>query len=80
VEGAARHHGQRAQLAHPRRRDGGGARASVIFGARTVEQLDDNLKAAELKLPAAAMQKLDEASAFDLGSPYEFIKHIQGRW
>jgi aryl-alcohol dehydrogenase-like predicted oxidoreductase len=54
--------------------------SSVIFGARTVEQLDDNLKAADLKLPAQAMQKLDEASAFDLGYPYEFIKNIQGRW
>jgi aryl-alcohol dehydrogenase-like predicted oxidoreductase len=54
--------------------------SSVIFGARNVEQLEDNAKAAELKLPAAAMQRLDDASAFDLGYPYDFMQRIQGRW
>jgi aryl-alcohol dehydrogenase-like predicted oxidoreductase len=53
---------------------------SVIFGARTVAQLDDNLKAAELQLSADWMKRLDEASAFDLGYPYDFIARIQGRW
>ena len=53
---------------------------SVIFGARSPEQLDDNLKAAALELPAALVQRLDEASAFPLGYPYEFIRNIQGRW
>ncbi len=53
---------------------------SVIFGARSLEQLEDNLKAGELKLPAEAMKRLDEASAFPLGYPYEFIRNIQGRW
>ncbi len=53
---------------------------SVIMGVRTSAQLDDNLKAAELRLPPEAMKRLDEASAFDLGYPYEFMKRIQGRW
>ena len=58
--------------------------SSVIFGARTIAQLDDNLKAAELKLPAAApgsvMARLDEAARYELGYPYEFIKATQSRW
>ncbi|HVU01606.1 MAG TPA: aldo/keto reductase [Polyangiaceae bacterium] len=53
---------------------------SVIFGARSLEQLEDNLKAADLSLSDAQMTALDGASAFDLGYPYEFIRRIQGRW
>jgi aryl-alcohol dehydrogenase-like predicted oxidoreductase len=53
---------------------------SVIFGARSLEQLDDNLKAGELELSAAVMQRLDQASGFPLGYPYDFMKNIQGRW
>jgi aryl-alcohol dehydrogenase-like predicted oxidoreductase len=53
---------------------------SVIFGARSIEQLDDNLKAADLKLSAEDVQKLDDASAFELGYPYKFIANIQKRW
>ena len=53
---------------------------SVIFGARTVEQLEINLGAAELELPEEAMAKLDEASAFELGYPYEFMKGVQNAW
>jgi aryl-alcohol dehydrogenase-like predicted oxidoreductase len=53
---------------------------SVIFGARTVAQLEDNLKAAELKLDDAQLKRLDEASALELGYPYEFMQRIQGRW
>ena len=54
--------------------------SSVIFGARSLEQLDDNLKAADVKLAAADVQRLDEASAFPLGYPYQFIGNIQKRW
>ncbi|GAB3811790.1 aldo/keto reductase [Micromonospora zhanjiangensis] len=36
---------------------------SVILGARTVEQLDDNLAAADLRLDAEETRLLDEASA-----------------
>jgi aryl-alcohol dehydrogenase-like predicted oxidoreductase len=53
---------------------------SVIFGARTLQQLDDNLLAADFKLSAADVQKLDEASAFEIGYPYNFIANIQKRW
>jgi aryl-alcohol dehydrogenase-like predicted oxidoreductase len=54
--------------------------SSVIFGARTVEQLDDNLAAADLELTAAQLESLDKASAFELGYPYDFIRSIQTTW
>ena len=54
--------------------------SSVIFGARTLDQLADNLAAAELKLPAALLEQLDQASAFDPGYPYSFIAQVQQRW
>jgi aryl-alcohol dehydrogenase-like predicted oxidoreductase len=54
--------------------------SSVIFGARSVEQLDANLAAADLELSPAQVKRLDEASAFDVGYPYEFIRAIQGAW
>lgn len=47
--------------------------SSVIFGARTVEQLDANLAAADLELPAAVVADLDKISAVPLGYPYEMI-------
>ncbi|HRI10534.1 MAG TPA: aldo/keto reductase [Nannocystaceae bacterium] len=53
---------------------------SVIFGARSPEQLQDNLAAAALVLPEAAVRRLDEASAFDLGYPYDMIRRIQSAW
>ena len=53
---------------------------SVIFGARTLDQVAGNLAAADLKLSDAQMKTLDEASSFELGYPYEFMKNIQGRW
>ena len=54
--------------------------SSVVFGARSLEQLDDNLKAADVKLSLDQLQKLDDASAFDVGYPYKFIGNIQKRW
>jgi aryl-alcohol dehydrogenase-like predicted oxidoreductase len=53
---------------------------SLVFGARSVEQLDDNLRAAALTLPAPLVAKLDEASRFDIGYPYDFMARVQGRW
>jgi aryl-alcohol dehydrogenase-like predicted oxidoreductase len=53
---------------------------SVIFGARSIEQLEDNLGAAELKLSDEQLTALDEASAFELGYPYDFMGRIQSRW
>jgi aryl-alcohol dehydrogenase-like predicted oxidoreductase len=54
--------------------------SSVIFGARTVAQLDENLGAGDLELPADAVARLDAASAFEVGYPYDFMKNIDGGW
>ena len=53
---------------------------SVIFGARTLAQLDDNLRADGLALTPEEMAQLDAASAFDVGYPYEFIARTHKRW
>jgi aryl-alcohol dehydrogenase-like predicted oxidoreductase len=54
--------------------------SSVIFGARSIEQLDDNLAAADVKLTAEDVKRLDDASAQKLGYPYEFMGNIQKTW
>jgi aryl-alcohol dehydrogenase-like predicted oxidoreductase len=54
--------------------------SSVIFGARTVAQLEENLGAGDLILPAEIVTRLDAASAPELGYPYEFIKNVDGAW
>ncbi|MFO0566389.1 MAG: aldo/keto reductase [Polyangiaceae bacterium] len=54
--------------------------SSVIFGARSLEQLDANLGAAELRLSDDEMKRLNDASAFDIGYPYAFMANIQSRW
>jgi aryl-alcohol dehydrogenase-like predicted oxidoreductase len=53
---------------------------SVIFGARSVEQLEDNLAAADVALTDAHLAALDEASSFELGYPYQFMSNVQKRW
>ena len=53
---------------------------SVIFGARTLDQLEDNLPAASLALSAAQVAALDAASEEPLRYPYDFMHRIQGRW
>ena len=53
---------------------------SVIFGARTCDQLDENLRAAELELSARHVEILDQASVFELGYPYAFIASTQTTW
>ncbi len=53
---------------------------SVIFGARSLEQLDDNLAAADVKLTDEDVKRLDDASALKLGYPYDFLGNIQKRW
>ncbi len=50
---------------------------SVIFGARTVAQLDDNLRAADLVLSPEQVKRLDDASAFEVGYPYEFLARLR---
>ena len=54
--------------------------SSVIFGARTLAQLDANLAAADLELAPRHVEILDQASAFELGYPYEFIRTTQAIW
>jgi aryl-alcohol dehydrogenase-like predicted oxidoreductase len=53
---------------------------SVIFGARSIEQLEANVAGGELKLSAQHVETLDKASAFELGYPYQFIAQTQGTW
>jgi aryl-alcohol dehydrogenase-like predicted oxidoreductase len=48
-------------------------RVHPIVGARTVEQLRDNLAATELTLPEELRSRLDEATAVDPGFPNDFI-------
>jgi aryl-alcohol dehydrogenase-like predicted oxidoreductase len=50
---------------------------SLIVGARTEEQLADNLAAADLKLAAADLDRLDAVSAQPL--PYPFWHHLNAR-
>lgn len=50
-----------------------------ILGARKLDQLLDNLKAAELTLTADQMKRLDEVSAIPLGFPHEFLASDQIR-
>ena len=47
--------------------------ASVIIGAKTVEQLDDNMAAALWSLTDEEMALLDELSSPDIPYPYEMI-------
>jgi aryl-alcohol dehydrogenase-like predicted oxidoreductase len=54
--------------------------SSVIIGARSVAQLEDSLKAVELVLPDAAMERLDKVSAPQLLYPYDFMNNIDGGW
>ncbi len=51
---------------------------SPIFGARNLEQLEDNLGAADLMLPDEARKRLDEVSALELVYPYDFHERVRG--
>lgn len=48
--------------------------SSVIMGARTVEQLEDNLGAVGWELSAEELSALDDVSTIDWGYPYRMIK------
>ncbi|NVB39589.1 aldo/keto reductase [Pseudenhygromyxa sp. WMMC2535] len=54
--------------------------ASVIFGARTMKQLESNLEAATLELSDEQVESITAARKFEPGYPYEFIAGVQGRW
>ena len=51
--------------------------STVILGARTIEQLDDNLKALDVKLSPDDMKELDLASKPEWDYPYDFIERLQ---
>jgi aryl-alcohol dehydrogenase-like predicted oxidoreductase len=53
---------------------------SVILGARSVTQLDDNMNALDVKLSPEDMSDLDEASKPDFGYPYTMIGRMGGDW
>jgi aryl-alcohol dehydrogenase-like predicted oxidoreductase len=44
-----------------------------IVGARTLEQLEDNLGALDVELPEEERTRLEEASAIELGFPHDFL-------
>jgi aryl-alcohol dehydrogenase-like predicted oxidoreductase len=48
-----------------------------ILGARTLSQLEDNLRCLEWSLDAQQIERLDEASAIELGFPMDFL-HRKG--
>ncbi len=50
---------------------------SPIFGARTLEQLEDNLGAADLTLDEEARKRLEEVSKLDLVYPYDFHARVR---
>lgn len=49
----------------------------IIIGPRNVQQLEDNLRSLELVLDAKDINRLNEISAVELGSPHEAIAATQ---
>ncbi|MGC0366010.1 aryl-alcohol dehydrogenase-like predicted oxidoreductase [Rhodococcus sp. 27YEA15] len=47
--------------------------ASSLIGARTPEQLHENLSALDVEFEVEHLRRLDDASAIDLGFPHEFL-------
>ena len=53
---------------------------SVIIGAKTIEQLDDNLAAADLTLSGEEIAALDKVSALKPEYPgWMLARHAEGR-
>jgi aryl-alcohol dehydrogenase-like predicted oxidoreductase len=48
-----------------------------LVGARTREQLDDNLGCLDLELTPEAKRRLDEVSHIELGFPHEFLEQFR---
>ena len=51
--------------------------STILVGARTVSQLDDNLRAVEVRLSGEDVKELDDASTPSWDYPYEFIARQQ---
>ena len=49
---------------------------SPIIGARTLEQLEDNLGSLEVEFTPSQRQKLDSASAIELGYPHDYLRSL----
>lgn len=47
--------------------------SATLLGARTLEQLESNVKSMDLKLPESAIKRLDEISKPTLNFPYDFL-------
>ena len=57
--------------------------SAVTVGARTPEQLNQNLRACAIELEPDEIERLDQASRPDWGYPYSFIEGLtgqDGRW
>jgi aryl-alcohol dehydrogenase-like predicted oxidoreductase len=52
---------------------------STILGARTLEQLEDNLGALDVTLTPDQRARLDEASAIELGFPHRLLRSVMPR-
>ena len=53
---------------------------SLVIGARTLAQFDDNARASDLVLPEEWRKQLDAVSAPALAYPYDFMKRNDGGW
>ncbi len=53
--------------------------SSVIIGARTLEQTEENLGAIGLQLEAAELEALDKASAIPMEYPFTMQARLPGR-
>jgi aryl-alcohol dehydrogenase-like predicted oxidoreductase len=47
---------------------------SPVIGARTPEQLEDNIGSVDIALSDEHFARLEEVSSFDLGYPYSFLE------
>jgi len=50
---------------------------STIIGARTIEQLEDNLGALDVKLTPAQVDSLNEVSKPQLNFPHDFLQGLK---
>ncbi len=50
---------------------------STLLGARTLEQLRENLDAVTVELSPEHLQDLDQVSAIELGFPHDFLAQVR---
>ena len=56
-----------------------GVQVVPVLGARTPEQLADNLGSLDVRLDGDSLRRLDEAAPVDLGFPHEFLAGAHAR-